>query len=689
MRQLFLVLLWLVQWAPVAAQLTPSADAELRQVRVLAGGHGNHADGPGSEALFYWPSDVALGPDGTLYVADTENHCIRKITPLGQVTTLAGTAGVAGHADGPAGTARFWRPASVAVDAAGAVYVADSWNYCLRRIRPDGQVSTLAGAPGQEGNADGPGSSARFGRLGGLALDSHGTLYVADTQNRRVCTVSAAGQVRTLARRPDNVAHRPDTFEELGDTVRLGSPVAVAVDSHGMVYVADQSKSPLLRISPTGQVRTLDGRQTFAKGADATWPPVLSRLTGIAVDGAGTVYATDAGTGQVLRVSPGGQPQVLAGVRGPDYTNPAPPVADGPAATARFRGPTGLALAPDGTLYVADGGNHRIRRIGPDGQVSTVAGRGEATLVNGRGTAARFKMPMAIAVAADGTAYVADSDNHCVRKITPAGQVTTLAGTGQPGFANGAGNVARFRYPMGVAVDRRGVVYVTDLSCHCVRRIAPDGRVSTLAGTARPGYANGPGPAARFRRPTGLAVAPDGTVYVADTENGRVRRIRSDGQVSTVAGLRFLTVQLDGSSSIDEPSVLALAADGTLYVGVVRETGHELYAVSPAGRSRFVAGGAPGKWPQDGQGEEASFGVINGLAVDGRGRVYVTESNMQQIRRVTPTGKVTTVARATGPDDFPPNQPPLELSGPAGIARGPGGTFYVTNWGSNCILVLK
>ncbi|MGI4734415.1 MAG: hypothetical protein ACRYG7_04470 [Janthinobacterium lividum] len=236
MQQRLLMFLLVTLWSPTTGRLLPAPDPSLplRQVRVLAGGHSNHADGPGPTALFYWPSDVAIGPDGTLYVADTENHCIRKITPSGHVTTLAGAARVEGYADGPSRTARFRRPVSLAVDAAGAVYVADAWNYCLRRIAPDGQVSTLAGAPGQEGNADGAGSSARFGRLGGLALDGRGTLYVADTPNRRVCTVSPAGQVRTLARRPDK-------YYELGAAVFLESPEDVAVDLQGTVYVADRS----------------------------------------------------------------------------------------------------------------------------------------------------------------------------------------------------------------------------------------------------------------------------------------------------------------------------------------------------------------------------------------------------------------------------------------------------------------
>jgi sugar lactone lactonase YvrE len=684
MQQRLLMFLLVTLWSPTTGRLLPAPDPSLplRQVRVLAGGHSNHADGPGPTALFYWPSDVAIGPDGTLYVADTENHCIRKITPSGHVTTLAGAAGVEGYADGPSRTARFRRPVSLAVDAAGAVYVADAWNYCLRRIAPDGQVSTLAGAPGQEGNADGAGSSARFGRLGGLALDGRGTLYVADTPNRRVCTVSPAGQVRTLARRPDK-------YYELGAAVFLESPEDVAVDLQGTVYVADRSMPCLLRISPEGQVRTLEGGVACAEAPGPARPPVWEHPTGILVDAGGTIYAADAGTGQVMRVTPDGQARTLAGVRSPDYVNPALPVMDGPAATARFRAPAGLALAPDGTLYVADAGNHRIRRIAPGGQVETVAGRGEATLVNGQGTAARFKMPMAIAVAADGTAYVADTDNHCIRKITPAGQVTILAGTGQPGFVNGAGHAARFRSPVAVAVDRGGVVYVTDAGNHCVRRIAPNERVTTLAGTERPGFANGPGPAARFRRPRGLAAAPDGTLYVADSGNGCVRRIRPDGQVTTLTSPRTRTDRPDGAIGIGDPFALALAASGTLYVGATDERGNVLYAVTPAGRARFVAGGALSKWPEDGEGGGASFGEIAGITVDGRGGVYVAESNMQQIRRVTPAGKVTTVARATGPDDYPPNQPPMELDEPSGIATGPGGTLYVTNWGSNRILVLK
>ena len=673
MWQLLIILIGWALACPVAAQpsAAPARGNYLRQVRVLAGGTGNHADGPGSAARFYWPSGVALGPDSTLYVADSENHCIRRISPTGQVSTLAGGAG-AGYADGLGRTARFWQPTDVAVDATGVVYVADAQNHCLRRISPDGQVTTLAGSPGEEAYADGPRETARFGQLGGLALDAAGTLYVTDNTHARVCAVSPSGQVRTLAR--SYISTEPDTGYVI-------SPVDVAIGPGGTLYVADQQRG-VLRMSADKGLQPLP-----VVKSDPAAKPWLARLAGLVVDPTGVVYTTEEANGQIWRLGPDGYRQQWAGVPHDSYTIPPPPMQEGPRNVASFNSPKGLALAPDGTLYVADAGNHRIRRLGSDGQVRTWAGTGNATLLDGRGTAARFNAPLDIAATADGTVYVADTYNHCIRKITPDGRVTTLAGTGQPGLRNGPGRLARFRYPTGVAVDRRGVVYVADRDNHCIRRISPTGQVTTVAGTGVAGFANGPARTARFRWPSDVVVAPDGTLYVADRGNGRVRRIRPDGQVGTLvrggaAGSR------ESSSGIGTPTALALAANGTLYVGAEEETGGVLYAVSPAGRVRYVAGGGGDRWLNDGKGSEVTFGNMSGMVVDGQGRIYVAESNMHQIRRVTPAGVVSTVAHGAGV--FGPAESVLpDMDNPNGLAMGPGGTIYLTNGGGNCILILK
>ena len=197
--------------------------------------------------------------------------------------------------------------------------------------------------------------------------------------------------------------------------------------------------------------------------------------------------------------------------------------ADGTGAAAQFSNPSGVAVDASGMVYVADQANNRIRKITPAGVVSTLAGSSYG-FANGTGTAAQFADPLSVAVDAAGMVYVADSGNNRIRKITPAGVVSTLAGSGY-GFANGTGTAAQFANPFGVAVDATGTVYVADMYNHRIRKITPAGVVSTLAGSGVDGFANGTGTAAQFAFPRGVAVDAAGTVYVADGNNNRIRKI--------------------------------------------------------------------------------------------------------------------------------------------------------------------
>ncbi|RYY13838.1 MAG: hypothetical protein EOO36_15190, partial [Cytophagaceae bacterium] len=210
--------------------------------------------------------------------------------------------------------------------------------------------------------------------------------------------------------------------------------------------------------------------------------------------------------------------------------------ANGAATVAQFSAPEGVAVDAQGNVYVADNGNSLIRKITPAGVVSTLAGNGTYGLVNGPGATASFSGPADVALDGQNNVYVADFDNNCIRKITPAGVVSTFAGTSTAGLVDGPATTARFSNPNGLAIDAQGNVYVADYFNYAIRKITPAGVVSTVAGTGTRGYVDGAGNTAQFMGPEGLTINAQGTLFVADFGGGRIRKITPAGVVSTLAG---------------------------------------------------------------------------------------------------------------------------------------------------------
>ncbi|MDB5745270.1 MAG: gluconolaconase [Massilia sp.] len=321
-------------------------------------------------------------------------------------------------------------------------------------------------------------------------------------------------------------------------------------------------------------------------------------------------------------------------------------VVDGPPATSRFSDPFGIALDAHGNVYVADGGDsNRIRRIDKHGTVSTFAGGSEGFL-DGAGAAAAFHTPSALAFDRAGNLYVADTGNHAIRKIAPNGSVTTLAGSGQPGDADGKGQAARFHAPVGIAVDPRGNVYVADTYNDRIRRIAPDGSVTTLAGSGQPGNAEGPASIAAFDTPSAIAVDKDGTLFVADTGNNAIRRIGVDGTVSTIAA----PVEGEPNQVLRRPTGLALSADGYLYIA--SGAGGRILQMSPAGEVRAL--------PDADRPPESSYasdGTVRlyaprGIAIERGGAVVVADALALNVVRLAPPQ-----AGEPAPRSLPPVQP--------------------------------
>jgi sugar lactone lactonase YvrE len=304
---------------------------------------------------------VVADATGNLFVSDRDDHVVWKVSPANQVTLLAGTKGIAGSADGPGSSAQFRNPGCLAFDPAGNLVLADTGNHTIRRIAPDGTVTTLAGSPGLPGTTDAIGSAARFNAPYGIAVSATGTVYVSDSQNHTIRLLAPDGTVSTYA----------------------GTP---GVSGHG----------------------------------------------------------------------------------------------NGSSSSAQFDQPNGLALATDGTLFVSDYGNACIRVISPGAQVSTLAGNaGTVGYFDATGTAALFNQPVGIALDASGNVWVTDTHNHAIRRITPAGVVNAMAGSGLAGNIDGTGAVAQFNLPCGITLSS-GNLIVADTANHLLRRVTPAGVVTTL-----------------------------------------------------------------------------------------------------------------------------------------------------------------------------------------------------------------
>ena len=291
----------------------------------------------------------------------------------------------------------------------------------------------------------------------------------------------------------------------------------------------------------------------------------------------------------------------------------------------------GIAADAAGNLYVADMLVHRILKITPAGTLSTLAGSGASGNANGTGTAASFSYPDSVAVDASGNVYVADTNNHMIRKISPSGEVTTLAGSTTQGSTNATGNLASFRSPSGITTDASGNVYVADGGNNMIRKITPTGVVTTVAGNGTSGSANGPGSNASFNFPRGIAVDTAGNIFVSDSWNNMIRKIDTTGTVTTLAG-----TTTDGSAngtgsaaSFSGPHGMTIDSSGNLFVA---DAGGLLRKVTPAGEVSTLAGLVSSPGHVDGAIAEATFQYMQGITIDASGILYVIETD--RVRKI-------------------------------------------------------
>lgn len=634
----------------------------------IAGSSGtvsNSRDGAATSAQFDQPRGVAIDRAGTIYVADTRNNTIRKISG-GTVTTLAGTAGTEGSTNGTGADARFNEPFGIAVDDTGTLYVADASNNSIRRITSAGVVTTYAGGGGA-GSTDGVTTSAKFDEPRGICIDSTGTIYVADYDNHTIRKITAAGVVSTVAGQADV----PGNTDGIGTTASFRGPMGIAVDSTGVVYVADSGNRAIRRISSSGSVTTM------------TLSASLGEPRGIAVTASGTILVADYGSHTIRSISSSGTVTTLAG------SIESPGTADGATSAARFHYPSGITAATDGSILIADTENDTIRSISGSTVTTTAGAAGRVLTTDGRGTDARFDAPYSTAVDSNGVVFVADQAAHVIRRIGTDGIVTTFAGLpGAFGIDDGTGDGARFYAPTGVAVDSSGNLYVADSLNSTIRKITPARVVTTFAGSGRTrGSADGNASAARFDQPFGVAVDGNGNVYVSDSAANTIRKVTSAGTVSTLAGRAGAAGTTDGSGTAARFTVpYAVAVDSTGTVFVVDHGNHTIRKVTADGTVTTLAGSGGSSGSNDGRGTSARFNYPSGVAVARDGTVYVADTDNQIIRAIASNGDVTTVggtANRAGSADGDAST--VRFLNPKGLAVSLDGKIYIADLGNRTI----
>jgi len=667
----------------VAMLLTLASEAQELTFTRFAGTTGGpgSVDATGVHARFNEPYAIVAGPDGSVYVTDSASGTVRRISPSGDVTTVAGRPGADGAFDGVGHDGHMSSPRGIARDASGNLYVSNWGTSVIRKITPAGAVTTYVGRPYQHGFTNGPPSVATFNHPAGLAFDSSGNLYVADQQNHMIRKITPGGGVQSFAGAPGVEGYANGT----GINARFRYPTGLAFGPDGTLYVADRGNHVIRKIDAFGTVSLLAGEPLVPGDDDGSGVFANFRSPeGLTVDASGAIYVADTANSVIRKVTSTGVVTTFAGTGVAGNS-------DGELWNARFGQPSGITVAPGGSIYVSDRGTHAIRRVA-ELFVTTHAGAPpEAGLVNGASASARFAGPTGVATDATGNVYVADRDNFVIRMITPTGSVSTVAGAGVPGHVNGPALDARFRSPTSLTVHGSAVFITDEWASHTIRKLVTGtSTVLTIAGTdLSPGSEDGPGTTARFDEPSDAATDASGNIYITDSDNHTIRKIANDGTVSTFAGLAGVsgTTDATGSSARFNDPYSIVRVGSNLFV--VDRGNHSIRKITLDGAVVTTFAGTTGVIGfEDGVGEAAGFYAPHGIGADTAGNLYVSEPVRYRIRKITPARVVTTVAGSSAferPAAEEGTSSVARFMTPAGVAGDAAGSIFIADTAANRI----
>jgi len=614
--------------------------------------------GPATQAQLIFPVDVTCDSNANLYIAD--NHRVRKIDAAGRITTVAGNGTSAFSGDNGPATQAGIAPYALAIDAAGNIYIADADNRRVRRVDPAGTITTVAGT-GTNGYAlEGQiASQAALGFPSGVAVDAQGRLYIVDYNNKVVYRV-ADGIITTVA---------GDYLPAFGGdgglaiNAHLLFPNRATVDAIGNLYISDQGNNRVRRVDTAGYITTVAGNGTVGSTGDggASTRASLFPIRAVAADQFGNVYVAStvdtadvwSRDNRVRMVNTSGIIKTVVGISNNG---------DLGLATNAIVDPQGLTNEGGAglqDLYIADARNNQVRRVDAvTGIITTVAGTGVAGFSGDNGPAlnAQLSGPADVALDSNGNIYIGDQKNSRVRRVDTRGYITTVAGNGTYGYSGDGGPAlsAALTYPTGIDVDGSGNLYIADQFNYRIRKVTPQGNISTVAGngTFNPIGAAGDGAQAttvQLGVPTDVYVAPDGSLYIPEYFTHRVRKVRSNGVIITIAGNGNYGSSGDGglavSALLNAPYRVALDAQGNLFIADSANNRVRRVDVTTGIITTVAGTGTAGIEGDGGLATLANLYGATGLTVDAGGTLYIAQSNSILIDTVNIPSKIWTMCR--------------------------------------------
>ena len=604
--------------------------------------------GQATEANLDNPHGIAIDAADNVFIADERNHVIRKVeASTGLISTVVGngTRGYTGDG-GPATAATMHQPKDVEVDGLGNLFIADSINNVVRKVdAATGVITTVAGngIRGYAGDG-GPATGARLDRLGGLALDGLGNLYIADTQNNRIRKVDVSTGIINRVAGTGNFVFNGDGIPATSSNI--WSPDDILVDALGDLYIADSGNQRIRRVSAsTGLISTIvgSGSRGFSGDGGPATGAAMRGPRSLAFDPSGNLHFTDSGNDRIRRVDAvTGMITTVAGLVGFSGDG-------GPALEASLTSPSGLALDREGNIYLTDTDIHVLRKVeASTGNIITVAGNGiwEYSGDGGPATEAGLALPLGVDVDDAGDIYIADTFNNVIRKVDSAtGTISTVAGDGFFGFGGDGGPAinANMDIPYDVSVDSEGGLYIADTGNDRIRKVDPFTEIiSTIAGDGSRGLAGDGGPAtlASLNGPQGVLLDSDGNIYIVDSFNNVVRKVdAATGIISRIAGDGIYSFSGDGGpaalASLANPWNAALDRQGNLFI--VDEGNSIIRMVEAATSIISTIAGTPevgGPGGDGGSATLAGLSIPTGVAIDLRGHLIIADTGNRRIRRV-------------------------------------------------------